>query len=71
MDAQLNVKLAEAPEGTLTQCLDRPETTVAGKNQKATMANLKKIISGYVEAFPDTKSEFFHSDGKMRGVIFA
>ena len=65
---KLKVKLTKTSEGILAQCLDRPEIIVTGKNQKGITANLKKIISGYVEAFPETKSEFFYS--KMRGVIF-
>jgi len=50
--------------------IDRPEIIVGGKNRKEVCTNLEKIISGYVEAFPETKVEFFNSDNKMYGVNF-
>lgn len=67
---KLEVKLTKTSEGMLAQCLDRPEIIVGGKNRKEVSANLEKIISGYVEAFPETKGEFFDSDNKMYGVNF-
>lgn len=67
---KLEVKLTKTSDGLMAQCLDRPEIIVSGKNQKAIKSELKQIISGYIEAFPETKSDFFDSDNKMYGVNF-
>ena len=66
----LNVKITKFPEGIMAQCLDKPEILVTGKNKKEIHANLKKIITGYVEAFPETKKEFMSADNKMLEVKF-
>ena len=68
--SMLNIKITKFPEGIMAQCLDKPEILVTGKNKKEIQANLKKIITGYVEAFPETKKEFVSADNKMLEVKF-
>ena len=62
---KFQVKLTKTKEGMLAQCLDNPEIIVVGKNKTEIKSNFKEIVKGYVEAFPETKREFFTPDNKM------
>ena len=53
----------------LAQCMDNPEIIVEAKNKRQLNVKLKEIITGYVEAFPETKNDFF-TNKKMREVSF-
>lgn len=48
----------------LAQCQDNPEIIVTGKDETEIKTKLKEIVTGYVEAFPESKDQFFEN-GKM------
>lgn len=66
----LTVKITKFTEGIMAQCLDKPEILVTGENKKEIQANLKKIIAGYAEAFPETKKDLMSADNKMLDMKF-
>ena len=67
--AKLQIKLTKSKEGLLAQCLDTPEIIVVGKNKTEIKTELKSIIEGCVEAFPETKGTFYKNN-KMVEVNF-
>ena len=69
MVASMRVRLEKDEGRLLAQCTANPSIIVTGKNRTEVRANLKDCISGYVEAFPETKKEFFTGD-KMKKVVF-
>lgn len=52
----LQVKLIKTKDGLLAQCPDNPEIIVTGKNKSEITKNIHEIMSGYIEAFPEMKS---------------
>ena len=65
----LKVRLEKDEGGLLAQCTANPSILVTGKNRTEVKASLKACITGYVEAFPKTKKQFFAGD-KMKKVVF-
>ncbi len=53
----LQVKLTKTKEGFLAQCPDNPEIIVTGKNKTEIGKNIHEIMNGYIEAFPEMKSQ--------------
>ena len=53
----------------ISQSLDNPEIIVTGSNKTEIKSELKEILLGYVEAYPETKKEFFVNN-KMIDVKF-
>ena len=52
----LQVKLIKTKDGLLAQCPDNPEIIVTGKNKSEITKNIHEIMDGYIEAFPEMKS---------------
>ena len=51
---KFTVILREEPEGGYSaQCLELPGAISEGDNRKEALANIKKAIEGYLEAFPE------------------
>ncbi len=61
----LAVKLTKTKTGLLAQCPDNPEIIVTGKNKTEITKNIHTIINGYIEAFPEMKSQLPHDDFKI------
>ena len=61
---KLQIQLTKTKEGMLAQSEDNPEIIVTGKNKTEIKTKLKEIITGYVQAFPESKDQFFEN-GKM------
>ena len=57
MSDLLRVNLEKTADGLLAQYPDRPEIIVSGRNRTEIKRNLKTIMAGYVEAFPETRGE--------------
>lgn len=53
----LQVKLIKTKNGLLSQCPDNPEIIVTGKNKTEISKNIYEIMNGYIEAFPEMKSQ--------------
>ncbi len=61
----MSVDLFKIPEGYLAQCPNHPEILVTGKTKSEIKDNLKRLLNGYVEAFPETKHKFFPKNDQM------
>ncbi len=62
---KLQVTLSKIESGLIAQCLGNPEIIVVGKNKTEIKTNLKKIIGGYVIAFPESKNIFFENNKQL------
>ena len=69
MQPVLKVKLEKSETCLLAQCTANRSIIVSGKNRTEIRAKLASCISGYVEAFPESKRQFFVGD-KMKKVVF-
>ena len=69
MQPVLKIKLEKSESYLLGQCTSNPSIIVTGKNRTGIRAKLASCISGYVEAFPESKRQFFVGD-KMKKVVF-
>lgn len=67
---KLNVKLTKIDNGLMAQCMDNPAIIVSGKNKTQIKSKFKEIIDGYIQAFPETKTDFFTKNNKMFEVVF-
>ena len=65
----MKVKLERDEGRLLAQCTANPSILVTGKNRTEVRANLKVCITGFVQAFPQTKKQFFTGE-KMKKVVF-
>ncbi len=51
---KFKVLLREEPEGGYSaQCVELPGAISQGENREQTIANIRKAIEGYLEAFPE------------------
>ena len=55
MSDLLRINLEKTADGLLAQYPDRPEIIVSGRNRTEIKKNLKTIMAGCVEAFPETR----------------
>ena len=69
MQPMLKVKLKKSETCLLAQCAANQSIIVSGKNRTEIRAKLASCISGYVQAFPESKRQFFVGD-KMKKVVF-
>ena len=65
----MKVELAKDGGHLLAQCAANPAILVTGNNRTEVRANLKTCITGFVQAFPETKKQFFTGE-KMKKVVF-
>ena len=69
MQPVLKVKLKKSETCLLAQCAANQSIIVSGKNRTEIRTKLASCISGYVQAFPESKRQFFVGD-KMKKVVF-
>ena len=69
MQRVLKIKLKKSENYLLGQCTANPSIIVSGKNRTEIRTKLASCISGYVQAFPESKKQFFVGD-KMKKVVF-
>lgn len=69
MVANLQVRLDKDEGGLLAQCVANPSIIVTGRNRTEVRTKLKECISGYVQAFPDAKKQFFTGE-RMKKAVF-
>ena len=69
LQSVLKIKLKKSENYLLGQCTANPSIIVTGKNRTEIKADFAACVSGYVQAFPESKKQFFVGD-KMKKVVF-
>lgn len=62
---KIQVMLTKTKDGLLAQYSDYPEIIVTGKNKTMIKTKLDEIVTGYVQAFPESKNQFFENGKKI------
>lgn len=66
---ELKIRLDRDGGHLLAQCVANPAILVTGRNRTEVRANLRTCITGFVQAFPQTKRQFFAGDA-MKRLVF-
>ena len=69
MQRALKIKLKKSESYLLGKCTSNPSIIVTGKNHTEIKADFAACVSGYVQAFPESKRQFFVGN-KMKKVVF-